>query len=708
MVLVNKIRVLGSEDWSDSKVTRLFMRAYKEKDKSLARMIRDRDEYEEMTPHQLFARIQQHESEEAPIKTRDTHALISNEQDSPKKNKDHKAKKVVETLSDEDSSSDEDTAIFIKTFKKFVRKNDKFQRKGKKRACYECGQTGHFTADCPNKKEQEAKKEYKKDKFKKGGKNKGYFKKKKYGQAHIGEEWNSDEESSSSEEEEVVANVAIQSTSSSQLFTNLHDDSYTPTCLMAKGDKVYSSGGSSWVLDSGCTNHITGEKDMFDFLQLTQEAQEIVFGDSGKSKVIGIGKIPISDQQSLSNVLLVDSLSYNLMSVSQLCGMGYNCLFSDVDVKILRREDSSVAFTGRLKGKLYLVDFTTSKVTPETCLVAKSDKGWLWHRRLAHVGMRNLAKLQNDSHIIGLTNVVFEKDRVCGACQAGKQHGVPHQSKNVVTAKRPLELLHMDIFSPVAYISIGGSKYGLVIIDDFSRFTWVFFLSDKGETQETLKKFMRRAQNEFELKIKKVRSDNGTEFKNTGVEEFLSEEGIKHEFSVPCTPQQNGVVERRNRTLIEAARTMLDEYKTPDNFWAKAVNTAFHAINRLYLHKVYKKTAYELLTGNEEPPCEAIKKLAIGEVRPQEKDDEEGTLWMTNEVFDVGTKVVGDKSSTQANPSTSSHPSLEEVHQPQKMPTMVEGEYEGVDDEVTLDQVDDDEEQIQRQPSVPHPRVHHM
>jgi hypothetical protein len=204
-----------------------------------------------------------------------------------------------------------------------------------------------------------------------------------------------------------------------------------------------------------------------------------------------------------------------------------------------------------------------------------------------------------------------------------------------------------------------------------------------------------------------VRSDNGTEFKNTGVEEFLSEEGIKHEFSVPYTPQQNGVVERRNRTLIEAARTMLDEYKTPDNFWAKAVNTAFHAINWLYLHKVYKKTAYELLTGNEEPPCEAIKKLAIGEVRPQEKDDEEGTLWMTNEVFDVGTKVVGDKSSTQANPSTSSHPSLEEVHQPQKMPTMVEGEYEGVDDEVPLDQVDDDEEQIQRQPSVPHPRVHH-
>jgi hypothetical protein len=202
-------------------------------------MIRDRDDYEEMTPHQLFAKIQQHESEEAPIKTRDNHALISNEQDSSKKNKDHKTKKVVKTSSDEDSSSDEDTTMFIKTFKKFVRKMISINEKGKKRACYECGQTGHFIADCPNKKEQEAKKEYKKDKFKKGGKNKGYFKKKKYGQAHIGEEWNSDEESSSSEEEEEVANIAIQSTSSSQLFTNLHDDSYTQTCLMAKGDKVH-------------------------------------------------------------------------------------------------------------------------------------------------------------------------------------------------------------------------------------------------------------------------------------------------------------------------------------------------------------------------------------------------------------------------------------------------------------------------------------
>ncbi|WVZ52304.1 hypothetical protein U9M48_003377, partial [Paspalum notatum var. saurae] len=564
---------------------------------------------------------------------------------------------------------------------------------------------------------------------------------------------------------------------------------------------VYSSGGSSWVLDSGCTNHMTRERDMFTSLQVTNESQEIVFGDSGKGEVIGVGNIPISHDQSLSNVLLVDSLSYNLLCVSQLCEKGFNCLFTDEGVQILRREDSSIAFTGRLKGKLYLVDFTTNRVTSETSLVAKSDKGWLWHRRLAHVGMRNLAKLQKDEHILGLTNVSFEKDKVCSACQAGKQVGVPHPAKNIITTSRPLELLHMDLFGPVAYISIGGNKYGLVIVDDYSRFTWVFFLSDKGETQEVLKKFMTRAQNEYEVKIKKVRSDNGKEFKNTGVEEYLDEEGIKHEFSVPYTPQQNSVVERKNRTLIEAARTMLDEYKTPDNFWAEAVNTACHAINRLYLHKIYKKTSYELLTGNkpkvhyfrvfgckcfilnkktksskfapkvdegfllgyasnahgyrvvnknsglveiavdvtfdetnglqgyldknvagnEEPPCAAIKKLAIGEVKPQEKKDEQvdqarvvmpnvlpcleqgGAARPSEEFPQVGDQTLMSKDSVPPRDA----PQEQDQDSSENSPIAQQEEHGGQEQEnEDQAQVHKDDGQIQRQQLVPHPRVH--
>jgi transposase InsO family protein len=252
-----------------------------------------------------------------------------------------------------------------------------------------------------------------------------------------------------------------------------------------------------------------------------------------------------------------------------------------------------------LDGQLYLVDFNDNNVELDTCLIAKTNMGWLWHRRLAHVGMKNLHKLLKGKHILGLTNIHFEKDRICSACQVGKQVAVHHPQKNIMTTDRPLELLHMDLFGPITYISIDESKYCLVIVDDYSRFTWIFFLQEKSQTQETLKRFLRRAQNEFGLRIKKIKSDNGTEFKNSQIEGFLEEDGIKHEFSSPYTPQQNGVVERKNRTLLDMTRTMLDEYKTPNRFWAEAINTACYSINRLYLHRILKKTSYELLIGKK-------------------------------------------------------------------------------------------------------------
>jgi transposase InsO family protein len=136
--------------------------------------------------------------------------------------------------------------------------------------------------------------------------------------------------------------------------------------------------------------------------------------------------------------------------------------------------------------------------------------------------VRKLHKLQKDGHILGLTNIVFKKDRPCGACQARKQVGAHHHAKNIMTTTRPLEMLHIDLFVPVAYISIGGNKYSLVIFDDYSCFTWVFFLQDKSETQDVLKMFLKRAQHEFDAKEKKIRSDNDTEFKNTQLD-FLDE-----------------------------------------------------------------------------------------------------------------------------------------------------------------------------------------
>ena len=153
----------------------------------------------------------------------------------------------------------------------------------------------------------------------------------------------------------------------------------------------------------------------------------------------------------------------------------------------------------------------------------------------------------------------------------------------------------MDLFGPTTYKSIGGNSHCLVIVDDYSRYTWVFFLHDKSIVAELFKKFAKRAQNEFSCTLVKIRSDNGSEFKNTNIKDYCDDLGIKHELSATYSPQQNGVVERKNRTLIEMARTMLDEYGVSDSFWAEAINTACHATNRLYLHRLLKKTSYELI-----------------------------------------------------------------------------------------------------------------
>jgi hypothetical protein len=237
--------------------------------------------------------------------------------------------------------------------------------------------------------------------------------------------------------------------------------------------------------------HDGGEENVHLLCQERDSQDTIIFGDGNQGKVKRLGKIAITTKHSISNVFLVESHGYSLLSVSQLCHMGYNCLFKNIDVSVFRRSYGSLAFKGVLDGKLYLIDFSKENADLDACLIAKTNMGWLWHRHLANVGMKNLHKLLKGEHVLGLTDVCFEKDRPCAACQVGKQ--------------------------------------------------------DKSETQGTLKRFLKRAQNEFELKVKKIRSNNGSEFKNLQVEEYLEEEGIKHEFSAPYTPQQNGVAERKNR-----------------------------------------------------------------------------------------------------------------------------------------------------------------
>ncbi|KAK1670054.1 hypothetical protein QYE76_058213 [Lolium multiflorum] len=368
-----------------------------------------------------------------------------------------------------------------------------------------------------------------------------------------------------------------------------------------KNKKGYSSGGPKWVFDSGCTNHMTGGRGVLDqFIEDINKKSSITFGDNSKGKVLGYGKVAISKDLCLETVMLVEHLGYNLLSIYHLADAGYNSYFTKYYVQVFRSDNLKLVLVGYVENNLYVVDLSKESPSPSTCLMAaKHDEGWLWHRRLGHVNMRNLKQLLKGEHIVGLTGISFEKDRVCSACVAGKQLKKKHPIKSIVTTSRPLELLHLDLFGPSHYDTLGGSKYGLVIVDDYSRYSWVFLLKSKDETHREFITFAKKAQRTYESEIKAIRTDNGTEFKNYTMQEFVDDEGIKHEFSAPYTPQQNGVVERKNRTIIEMARTMLSEFNSPHNFWGEAISTAVHYSNRLFLRPLHNKTPYELLTGNK-------------------------------------------------------------------------------------------------------------
>nr|KAJ0188771.1 hypothetical protein LSAT_V11C900489000 [Lactuca sativa] len=184
---------------------------------------------------------------------------------------------------------------------------------------------------------------------------------------------------------------------------------------------------------------------------------------------------------------------------------------------------------------------------------------------------------------------------MCSACEQGKQTKSSFKPKSCSSISVPLHLLHMDLFGPIPVRSLGGNKYTLVFVDEFTRFTWVVFLKKKSHAAQEIISLIRKNETLTGLKVKQLRSDHGTEFRNSTLEEFCDHKGIGRNFSAPRTPQQNGVAERRNRTLIEAGRTLMIHAGLPMSFWAEAVNTTCFTQNRSLIHRIHKKTPYEML-----------------------------------------------------------------------------------------------------------------
>ncbi|KAJ9566643.1 hypothetical protein OSB04_002609 [Centaurea solstitialis] len=354
-----------------------------------------------------------------------------------------------------------------------------------------------------------------------------------------------------------------------------------------------------WHVDSGCSRHMTGNRSFLEDFT-TFNGGYVAFGDNPRGgKVSGKGKVT-GGKLTLEDVYYVDQLRYNLMSVSQVCDKKLFTLFSETECMILSPkfvvDESFVLLRTPRKDNVYCLDLNGMPSEVVNCLFSKASmtESSLWHRRMGHMNIKTMNLLVKNQLVRGLPPKEFTLDDHCVACLKGKQHKASHKSKIINTISAPLQLLHMDLFGPTNVMSIGKKSYCLVIIDDYSRFTWVFFLRTKDETSGLIKPFVKRVENQVNLRVKVIRSDNGTEFKNADLNSFCEEKGIERQFSAPRTPQQNGVAERRNRTLIEAARTMLADSKLPITFWAEAVNTACYVQNRVHVVKSKGKTPYEL------------------------------------------------------------------------------------------------------------------
>ena len=205
-----------------------------------------------------------------------------------------------------------------------------------------------------------------------------------------------------------------------------------------------------------------------------------------------------------------------------------------------------------------------------------------------------MAKVLKLEAVIGLPKFGKIEKNVCGPCQLGKQTKSTHPKVNVVATSQLLELLHVDLMGPTRTESMGRKMYIMVVVDDFSRYSWVEFLREKSEACEKMEKLYKKLQNEKRVPIIKIRSDHGKEFENAKFEAFCNEHGIKKEFLAPKTPQQNGVVERKNCVIQEIARIVLLNKDILQKFWAKAVNTSYHIGNRIFFQVGTKKTSYEI------------------------------------------------------------------------------------------------------------------
>ncbi|GJU19042.1 retrovirus-related pol polyprotein from transposon TNT 1-94 [Tanacetum coccineum] len=307
-----------------------------------------------------------------------------------------------------------------------------------------------------------------------------------------------------------------------------------------------------FIVDSGCSKHMTGNlKLLSNFVE--KFLGTVKFRNDQIAPILGYGDL-VQGKITIKRVYYVKGLNHNLFSICQFCNADLEVTFRKYTCYIRDLKGNDL-LTGSRGTYLYSITLQDTSTPNPICLMAKasSSQAWLWHHRLSHLNFDTINLLLNNDIVIGLPKLKFVKDHLCSSCELGKAKRKSFHTKTTRSSKRRLQLLHMDLCGPMRVESINGKKYVLVIVDDYPRYTWTHFLRAKDETPEVLIDFLRLVQRGLHAQVRTVRTDKGTEFLNKTLHAYFAKEGIRHETSVSRTPEQNSVVERRNRTLVEAA-----------------------------------------------------------------------------------------------------------------------------------------------------------
>ncbi|UYV62645.1 hypothetical protein LAZ67_2001397 [Cordylochernes scorpioides] len=355
----------------------------------------------------------------------------------------------------------------------------------------------------------------------------------------------------------------------------------------------------SWIADSGATDHMTFRREWFStFEEIPEGVHPVCLGDGKKIYAKGKGNIDILsyvDSQKINatllDVLYVPELETNLFSISTATKHGLTLICKGNQIKLTK--NSKVLVTGiKDNSNLYRI-FIKAKQSSQTHVAQLSLD--IWHQRMGHVNPIKLTQM--------FENNVFEDDikirekpdsLLCEACIYGKQNRKVFHASTSPNSTYPGELIYSDVCGPMSKRSPGGSLYFVSFKDDFSRFRVAYFIRHKSDVLEKFKEFVKRVRTETGNKIKRFRTDNGTEFLNKNFSDYLKSLGIVHELTAPYTPEQNGIAERDNRTIVESARCLLHGRKMPLELWAEAVNTAVYLLNRCTTKVLGNSTPYEI------------------------------------------------------------------------------------------------------------------